>query len=1214
MRIFRHFACCAVWVAVLAVVAGAGCAKAWAQETTGSISGTVTDASGATVKGAKVTLTNTDRGEVIRTLTTSSAGFYTGTSLPLGTYSVKVEDGGFKSEVVTGLVLHVNDALTVNSSLTVGRENDVVTVTADQMQLNLEDATSAGLINATQINELVLNTRNYEQLVNLQPGVAFGGASDQLYVGPTNPAGGSNQVNFSVNGGRNTSNNWTIDGADNVDRGANLTLLTFPSVDAIAEFKTLRGQYSAEFGRSASGQINVITKSGTNAIHGSAYEFIRNDIGNANGYFNNLTKTPRSKYRYNDFGFSLGGPVYIPKIYNGHDKTFFFISEEWRRFITYTSGSALVPTADERAGNFSNAWYQGAGNAWLQGPVPVCTAYNAANGVCTSSGTQVNNISPTAQAYLKDVYKVIPTPPSAFDASIGLDPHTLTSTLANQFNNLNSVIRIDQQFGEKLSVFYRYLHDTFPTFQGAGTFVSVPIPGISPTISKSPGTQHLGHVTYVFTPTLLADIGYAYSNGSINTVPEGALLSSASTDINPTLPFTNVLGVIPTLTVSGMTTLGGAGVYNDHDINHNAYGNVTKTIRNNTIIVGASYNHYEKSENNNAGGNQGSFSFTTNTSIPQPTGATADQSFANFLLGNANNGFSQQSTAITVNIQENILEAYVQDNWKATPRLSLNLGVRYGYYGQPIDAEGHLNNFDPAMYSPGKAPTIDSTGAICFTAPCANAGGLNTGVPNPNADYNGVNYINGMIFGGPNYPNNQKSPYGSKVGQADNTNFAPRFGFAYDVFGDGRTAFRGGYGWSYDESEVSYYETTIWDNPPAITTYSLTTAVLDNPASGSSGSATPSVTPGRLQATPINYHTPYIQQYSLDVQQAITPSFMLDIGYFGTHGTHLLGLIDINEPQPGSYVGKVSPLNYSSTCVYPGTTTPAFINTACDRPLNQIKPYLGYFAIDAMESIFSSNYNSLQVKATKRFSGHSYFDVNYTWSRDLTNNQSDYSTPPQNTYDINADYGRAAVDRTNILTMDGVYELPWHRDQKGLQGRLIGGWEVSAIYAINSGLPLTATSSSGSQSNYGYTSVFNNSTVGGYPTDNAGLSLLGNTDAGLRPNQIGNPNNGNGRSIHNRLEWFYRGAFASPSPTSILPGNEKRGVINGPGFNRADVGLFRNFRIYERLNFQFRAEATNVANHTNWQGVTTSVTSTTYGQVTSNRDARILQLAGKFTF
>ncbi len=338
-----------------------------AQELTGSISGTITDSTGAVVKGVTVTLTNTDRSQILRTLVTNSAGFYTATSLPLGTYSVRVEGSGFKVTTVTGLVLHANDALTVNQLLTAGGSAETVTVMADQVQLNLADATSAGLINATQINEMVLGTRNYEQLLTLQPGVAFGGAGDQLYVGPTNPSGGSNQVSFSVNGGRNTSNNWTIDGADNVDRGANLTLLTFPSVDAIAEFKTLRGQYTAEFGRNASGQINVITKSGTNSIHGSAYEFIRNDVFSANGYFNNLNKVVRPKYRYNDFGFSFGGPVYIPKIYDGRNKTFFFVSEEWRRFVNYTSGAALVPTMAERNGDFTNDYYQDAQKVWHQG-------------------------------------------------------------------------------------------------------------------------------------------------------------------------------------------------------------------------------------------------------------------------------------------------------------------------------------------------------------------------------------------------------------------------------------------------------------------------------------------------------------------------------------------------------------------------------------------------------------------------------------------------------------------------------------------------------------------------------------------------------------------------------------------------------------------------------------------------------------------------------
>ncbi len=342
------------------------------QETTGSISGTILDPSGASIRGAIVTLANTDRDHLERTLRTDSKGFYTGTSLPLGNYSVKVSHAGFKTEIVTSLALHANDALTVNRTLVAGNETESVTVTADQAQLNHEDATSQGLISGEQLNELVLNNRNYEQFLQLQPGVVYGGTTDQLYVSSTTVAGTANQVNFSVNGGRNTSNNWTIDGADNVDRGANLTLLTYPSADAIAEVKTLRGQYSAQFGRGASGQIDVVTKSGTNNIHGSAYEFFRNDVFNANAFGNKLNQpvAARSKLRYNDFGGTIGGPVLIPHLYDGRGKTFFFFSDEARRVVQYTSGTAYVPTAAERLGDFTNSYYAATGStlANQQGP------------------------------------------------------------------------------------------------------------------------------------------------------------------------------------------------------------------------------------------------------------------------------------------------------------------------------------------------------------------------------------------------------------------------------------------------------------------------------------------------------------------------------------------------------------------------------------------------------------------------------------------------------------------------------------------------------------------------------------------------------------------------------------------------------------------------------------------------------------------------------
>jgi len=1214
----------ALLVAMLSVVANA-------QETTGSISGTISDASGASVKGAVVTLTNVDRGQDVRTLTTNSSGFYTATSLPLGAYSVKVSASGFKGEVVTGLVLHVNDALTVNRTLVVGNAGETVTVTADQVQLNLENGMSQGLINGTQIRELTLNNRNYEQLLILQPGVSFGGANDQLYIGVSLPSGTSAQVAFSINGSRPTSNNWTIDGADNVDRGANLTLLAYPSVDAIQEFKTLRGNYLAEFGRNASGQINVVTRSGTNSFHGSAYEFFRNNVFNANSWANKLASpaTVRPPLRYNDFGYTIGGPVRIPHIYNGTDKTFFFWSQEFRRVITYVSVAPLLPTAAERVGDFSQS-YNAVDPVTKktipgQSPVSVCTSFTqtATSYTCNSYGTKVTNISPTAAAYLKDIWGQLPVPNSAADVAAGLDPHAYTYNQRNVFNNNQELVRIDHNFGQKLNLFYRYLHDSLPSTEPGGLFNGSTLPGVSTSNTSAPGTQHLGHGTYTFSPTLLVDVGYAYSYGAVISVPVGLSASVNSPDIKPTLPFSTAstafstsAAVVPNVTSAGLSAITNVGTYNDFDHNQNVFGDITKILGQHTLKAGGTYNRYRKAENAQ-GVQQGSFAFTNSgaatptatqlapgTVIPSPI----DAAFANFLLGNANNGFTQSSAALTPHIQQNLFEVYVQDDWKARPRLTLNLGVRYSYFAQPTDTGGILSNFDPATYVASHAQTVASNGVLCVpgVAACQNANGLNSGAPNPAADP-----LNGVILGTPG-SYGHASPFGSQVASTQKGNFAPRIGFAYDVFGDGRTAFRGGFGIAYDQSQVNIYETPGFSNLPFVNVPSLPVATLDNPAGGTASilTAIPNV-----QGFTTNYQTPYTMQYSLDVQHAVTPTLSLDIGYFGAMGRHLQGKVDLNTIRPGAFLSKG--LSQFAIC------TTGFIADSCEAQLNQIRPFPGYKNVNIVETIFSSNYNGLQVKATKKFSGKSYLDANYTWSKALTNAINDYSTAPQNVYNINGDYGRAVYDRTNIVTIDGVYELPWYREQKGLVGRVVGGWELTGLYLIDSGLPLTATLSSG-----GGTICYScNSAIGAVQTsilglanggqvnDSAGLGIMNGPDpASLRPNMVLNPNNGYGQKIHTRQNWFYRPAFVSPSATDIAVGNEKRGVIEGPGFNRLDVGIFRNFRIWEDVNFQLRGEAFNALNHTNLQSPSVAGASSAFGTITAARDNRIMQVAGKITF
>ena len=603
-----------------------------------------------------------------------------------------------------------------------------------------------------------------------------------------------------------------------------------------------------------------------------------------------------------------------------------------------------------------------------------------------------------------------------------------------------------------------------------------------------------------------------------------------------------------------------SGVYNDFNHNQNVFGSITKTLGVHTIKAGATYNRYSKAENAQ-GIQQGSYAFT-NSGAATPTAAQAAPgtyipsqiaaAWANFLLGNANNGFSQSSAALTAHVQQNLLEAYVQDDWKIKPRLTLNLGVRYSYFAQPTDTGGIASNFDPATFNPANAMTVSSTGVLCLpnVATCANTNGLNRGSANPSGDP-----LNGIILGTPG-SYGHASPFGVKVATAQKGNFAPRLGFAYDVFGDGKTAFRGGFGMAYDQSQVHPYENDSMSNLPFVNVASIPVATLDNPGAGTASISTalPSV-----QGFSINYQTPYTMQYSLDVQQAMTPTWMLDVGYFGSQSRHLQGVVDRNTLQPGAFLAKG--LSQYGVC------TTGFIAASCEQQLAQIRPYVGYLNVNITSTIFTANYNGLQVKTTKRFSGQSYFDANYTWSRALTNAINDYSTAPQNVYNINGDYGRAVYDRTNILTFDSVYELPWYKDQKGLKGHLIGGWEISGLYTINSGLPLTATLSSGGGTiTYGSQTSFLGLPNGGQINDSGGLGIMNSPDpASLRPNQVANPNDGHGQPIHTRLNWFYRPAFVNPLATDVQVGNEKRGAITGPGFNRLDVGLYRNFKIHAGL-------------------------------------------------
>ena len=419
---------------------------AFAQEVTGSINGTVKDSVGAVVKGATVTITDSDKKVLVRTVSTNDDGEFSAPLLPVAYYDVTVEAPNFKKHVENRVKLNVNERRTLDVTLEAGNISETVTVTSELLQVNTQSAVASNVINGDQVVQLSLNNRNWAQLILLAPGVSAN-LQDQIYVGSTNPSGVSNALQIAVNGVRPNSNTYTVDGADTTDRGANLTVQTYPSVDAIGEFVILRGLYPAESGRSSGGQVNVVTKSGTSKFHGGLYEFVRNERLNANAFLTNRTspfgrdangKARRVPLRYNDFGGTFGGPLVFPRFGEGgpaliKGQTFFFFSEEVRRVIVYPTGTSLVPSAALRQGIF---------------PQDVCIGPVATP--CSTilpAGTSLpqNLRSPLAAAYVQDIYNKLPLPSD----SAG----NLFFPTRGIFNFRQELIRVDHRFNSNVSFF-----------------------------------------------------------------------------------------------------------------------------------------------------------------------------------------------------------------------------------------------------------------------------------------------------------------------------------------------------------------------------------------------------------------------------------------------------------------------------------------------------------------------------------------------------------------------------------------------------------------------------------------------------------------------------------------------------------------------------------------------------------------------------------------
>jgi len=1042
---------------------------------------------------------------------------------------------GFDTDKVQGVALFVAQIRSVDVQLHPGQVSETVTIQGSSEEVNTTSGAVEGTISGTQVRELQLNNRNFEQLVTLQPGVVSG-LPDEVGFGLNNTS------TVAVNGVRGTANNWTVDGADINDSGSNATLLNVPSVDSIQEFTLERSSYDAGFGRSGGGQILVATKSGTSSFHGDAYEFNRNNIFNANSFFNKQANPvePRAIERYNDYGFTIGGPIYIPKVYNtAKDKIFFFWSEEWRKVSAPETAQFIVPTAAQLSGMF---------------PGNLTTTENAPAGCITyDPGTNTSTINPTCYSQNANVYLT-----NLYDKFPANSPNSLYTASYSQLNNTREdLVRIDASITEKLHFFARAMQDETPENFPLGLFEGADFPGVAGSTVNAPGQNIVGNLTWTISPRMVNEAEFAYTQGSISssfTPGSIATSSTISSQLTNNTAYTDPYGRIPQISfinAGGITGYGyGSTPYFERNLDRTLFDNFSVTLGRHTVRAGATVSQMLKTENASSGA--ASFQFDT---------------FPDFLLGNVHT-YTQASRDTVPDLHYFNVEAYVQDDWKLTNRLTFNAGVRYSYFPSPADVKLTLNNFDPNLFSPLNAPAIDPT-----------SGNFAAGGQIP------ATYVNGLIFPTGSACSNARaiapgvtcSPWGSHVNPDPKDNFAPRVGFAFDPYGNKKISIRGGWGIFYDRMLNGIWEQNAFQDPPLVQVATINNTQFDHPLAGSSSV---SLGPNRITSTgdPIMKNPSYMD-YNLTVQTEVLPSVVLDIAYVGSLGRHLLGEREINQPTLSAR--EANPTAYVTAVV----------------------PYLGYAAFEDRTPEYTSNYNSLQVALNSRERHGLTFGIAYTWGRTLTNQSNDRGTETYNTYNPNLDYGPASLNQPETFVANYVYELPFLKEQHGFTGHLLGGWELSGITQLLSGQSTTVTQFS---DNFDCQTPPTGSTApcaaGTYP---GGLDMDA-SDIAPRPDLVAPVH-----LIKTQAQWFSTKSYADAIGHF---GSAGSGTYLGPGLDLWDLSAIKNLKIGERVRLQFRGEFFNAFNHTSFSSVQSATDASNFGQVNGVHDPREIQLGGKLNF